>query len=97
MSEISTSIGCSIRSFRKNRKMTLVELAKLINKSKATVSKYEKGEIVIDIETLYDIASALGLHIHQLLYYRPKPVNQTQALPIPAFFDDLAPLLCLHL
>lgn len=89
MSEISTSIGCSIRSFRKNKKMTLVALADKINKSKATVSKYEKGEIVIDIETLYDIARALEVHIHQLLYYRPKSVNQHQALPIPAFFDGL--------
>lgn len=90
MTEISTSIGCTIRSFRKKKKMTIVELASKINKSKSTISKYEKGEIVIDIETLYDIANALETHIHQLLYYTQKLVNPDHQVPIPAFFNNMA-------
>ena len=41
MSEVSIEIGNRIRYFRKSRKMTLEELAELICKSKATMSKYE--------------------------------------------------------
>ena len=43
MSEISLEIGKRIRYFRQNRRMTLDELASAIYKSKATISKYEKG------------------------------------------------------
>lgn len=49
MSEVSIEIGNRIRNFRKKRSITIEELARLINKSRATVSKYEKGEIVLDI------------------------------------------------
>ena len=46
MSKISIEIG---NKFRQNRKMTLNELAPAIHKSRATLSKYERGEISIDI------------------------------------------------
>ena len=50
------------------RRMTLEELASRIYKSKATLSKYEKGQIVVDIETLYSIAEALEIRVEHLLY-----------------------------
>ncbi|MBQ6972851.1 MAG: helix-turn-helix domain-containing protein [Synergistaceae bacterium] len=49
MSEISEETGRRIHDFRKRRSMTLQEMAGLIHKSKSTVSKYESGEIAIDI------------------------------------------------
>ena len=54
MSKISIEIGNKIRQFRQSRKMTLDELAPAIHKSRATLSKYERGEISIDIDTLYE-------------------------------------------
>jgi len=69
--------------------MTLEELAVAVNKSKATLSKYEKGQIVLDIETLYDIAGVLRVHVDQLL------VNSKQESEIvyeevnPSFFRGL--------
>ena len=59
MSELSMEIGKRIRYFRTGKNMTLEELATAVCKSKATLSKYEKGDIVIDIETMYEIADAL--------------------------------------
>ena len=59
MSEISAQIGSQIRTLRKKRKMTLDDLSGIIHKSRSTISKYEKGEIAIDIETLYEIADAI--------------------------------------
>ncbi|MDF2617339.1 MAG: transcriptional regulator [Sedimentibacter sp.] len=90
MSEISTEIGNKIRNFRKKRKMTIEELSKMINKSKATVSKYEKGEIVIDIETLYDISTALQVHVEQLLYCKTERTKITVPGKNPAFFSGLS-------
>lgn len=57
MSKISIEIGNKIRQFRQSRKMTLDELALAIHKSCATLSKYERGEISIDIDTLYELMS----------------------------------------
>jgi DNA-binding XRE family transcriptional regulator len=55
---------------RKTRKLTLAQLSQIIRKSQSTISKYETGEIVVDIETLYDIADALHIHAEQLLCCR---------------------------
>ena len=57
MSKISIETGNKIRQFRQSRKMTLDELALAIHKSRATLSKYERGEISIDIDTLYELAN----------------------------------------
>lgn len=90
MSEISIKIGKRIRNFRKKRNMTIEQLSKLINKCKATVSKYEKGEIVIDIVTLYDIAAALQVHVEQLLYCRTERTIISTKGKNPAFFSGLS-------
>ena len=90
MSEISFEIGKRIRNFRKKRNMTLEELSKLINKCKATVSKYEKGEITIDIDTLYNLADALQVHVEQLLYCRTDRTEIIVKDKNPAFFNGLS-------
>ncbi|SFG50901.1 helix-turn-helix domain-containing protein [Oribacterium sp. WCC10] len=89
MQEILNEIGEKIRLYRKKQRLTLDDLAKIICKSKATVSKYEKGEISIDISTLYDIASALEVNIEQLLYEKPVHNNEYSGSKIPHFFRDL--------
>ena len=90
MSQISIEIGAQIRLIRKKNKMTLSDLSKLINKNIATISKYEKGEIVIDIETLYEIAKALHVIPEQLLYYEPSYTQKTEINGIPRFFCSVS-------
>ena len=87
MSQISLEIGKQIRLLRKSNNMTLSDLSKLIHKNIATISKYEKGEIVIDIETLYEIASALDVFPEQLLYRHPTFMQETNISTIPSFFS----------
>ena len=89
MSEITMEIGRRIRGTRKKRNMTLEELAAEIHKSKAAVSKYERGEISIDIETLYEIADALHIHVEQLLYCRPAADSVNFQGNAPGFFAGL--------
>ena len=45
MNEINVYIGGQIRKYRKANGMTLQQLADVIHKSRATVCKYENGEI----------------------------------------------------
>ncbi len=67
MKKISKETGRKIRQYRQAKKLTLENMAALLHKSKSTVSKYETGEIVIDIEVLYEIASILHLPVSFLL------------------------------
>lgn len=69
MKGISIHVGRRIRLYRKTKNLTIETFASMIHKSKATVSKYENGDISIDIETLFVIAEALGVSINQLVDY----------------------------
>ncbi len=88
MSEITIEIGKRIRMFRKKRSLTLQQLSQLINKNLSTVSKYETGDISVDVETLYEIADALHVHIDQLIYLPAKQKIVTGLNPCPNFFKD---------
>ncbi len=66
MGSLSHIIGERIRTFRKEQGITLQELADKIYKSRATVSKYESGEIVLDVETLAAISAVLHVPLSQL-------------------------------
>ncbi|WP_312701524.1 helix-turn-helix transcriptional regulator [Sedimentibacter sp.] len=90
MSEINTHMGKQIRTFRKMRKLTLDELSDKLNKSKSTISKYERGEISVDIQTLYEIADALQIHVEQLLYYPKKRAVISPQNNSPAFFSGVS-------
>lgn len=63
-----------IKYYRKSRDMTLEELGNIISKTKATVSKYEKGEIIPDSKTILEICNALDISISQLF---PKKRSNT--------------------
>ncbi|WP_313529689.1 helix-turn-helix domain-containing protein [Anaerotignum sp.] len=69
MKEVSIHVGKRIRLYRKMKNLTIEAFAGMINKSKATVSKYENGDISIDIETLFSIADALDISVNQLVDY----------------------------
>ena len=63
MGSFSYHVGQRIKKYRKSRGYTIEQFSAMINKSKATLSKYENGTITIDIETLYDIAQALNIDL----------------------------------
>ena len=89
MENINKYMGARIRSFRKLRKMTLQQLADVIAKSRATVSKYETGEIALDVQTLYDISTALDVPMGKLADYRPAP-EEASIAPAPSW-DGASP------
>ena len=60
----------------------------MINKSKATLSKYENGAITIDIETLYEIAQALDIELKCFIDYQPPMFRSEPALPKNNYFNQ---------
>lgn len=80
-------LGQNIRIFRKMCGLTQNQLALSIHKSLACISKYEKGDIAIDIFTLQKIAARFQLPIGQLLPQDPPPGEKPDWEPqIPPFF-----------
>lgn len=67
MNNICCHVGSQIRFFRKLRGFTLKDFAAQLNKSVSTISKYESGDISIDVITLSEVAAALEVTIEQLL------------------------------
>ena len=88
MTPINQHTGARIRSCRKARGMTLQQLADRIHKSRASVSKYETGEITLDIETLFEISTALDIDLNQLTDYRPP---RPQSVPLPRNLSGQSP------
>lgn len=66
MSNINIHVGKMIRKYRKAANMTLQQLADAIHKSRATICKYENGDISMDIETLYEVSQVLQVSVPQL-------------------------------
>lgn len=90
MENINQYIGSKIRNYRKMKKMTIQQLADVIHKSRATVSKYETGEITLDVSTLWDIATALDVDFSQLTDYQSVQESNSTASD-PSLYDGEGP------
>lgn len=87
--DYNKEVGKLIKSYRKLKKLTLEDLAKKIYKSKSTLSKYENGQIQIDIDSLYIIAQALDIRVDKLLYIDNQVLISDDTKNVPKFFKDL--------
>lgn len=58
--------GERLKEFRKAKGYSLENIANALNKTSATVSRYESGEILPDIETLSLICDELGIEEYEL-------------------------------
>ena len=67
MSKDNEKIGANIKKFRKEQRYTQKELGKLIGKTESSIQKYESGATEAPRSVLESIASALGLHLLDLL------------------------------
>ena len=88
MSSFSYFVGQRIKKYRKSRGYTIEEFSAIINKSKATLSKYENGAITIDIETLYDISKALDIDLKHFVDYQPPVFHSNTQFPKNAYFNQ---------
>lgn len=76
----SAKVGVKIRFYRKQKGISLDQLASCIHKTKGTLSKYENGQIAVDVDTLYDIAEALDV---ELFHFMDMPIRKSSSEHIP--------------
>lgn len=88
MEQVNLYVGAQIRRYRKNRQMTLQQLADRIHKSRASVSKYETGEVSLDIVTLTEIARVLEVQPGQLV---DLPVQEEEGARLPSANSGISP------
>ena len=77
------NFGTLLKEYRKSRNLTLEELGKKIGKTKATISKYEKTEIIPDTITLLEICNALNISLSQLFPIDNRINSNNNALSNP--------------
>jgi len=88
MSSFCYHVGQRIKKYRKSRGYTIEQFSSMINKSKATLSKYENGTITIDIETLYDISKSLDIDLKYFIDYQPPVFHTEPVLPKNFYFNQ---------
>ncbi|PYE45690.1 helix-turn-helix transcriptional regulator [Paenibacillus barcinonensis] len=88
MNNINQEVGKKIKNFRKWRGLTVQQLADQIFKSKGTLSKYESGDITLDLVTLHQIADALNIQVEQLLYKEPRHASPLMNTVQSSFFKN---------
>ena len=88
MSSFSYFVGQRIKKYRKSRGYTIEQFSAMINKSKATLSKYENGAITIDIETLYEISQVLDIDLKCFIDYQPPMFRTEPVLPKNSYFNQ---------
>lgn len=72
------NIGESLKRYRKLNHYSLENVGNKICKTKATVSKYEKGEIIPDLLTILELCNVFNIDISSLLR---KASNNASLLP----------------
>lgn len=61
------TLGDNIKKYRKENKLTQMELATLTNKSKSTIEKYESNKVTPSLKILDKIAQALDVTRDELM------------------------------
>lgn len=74
MENLKKVVGENLIELRKSKKLTQFELANLFNYSDKSVSKWENGETLPDLETLNELARFYGVTLDYLTH----PVDQNK-------------------
>lgn len=75
--ELKNRIAERLVLYRKQNKMTQLDLANKLNYSDKAVSKWERGENIPDIYVLNQIADLFGLTVNDFVCDNPKKVSPT--------------------
>lgn len=63
MEDVKKIVSQNIARLRKENALTQAELAKRINYSDKAISRWEKGEVVPDLETIYALSETFGVPV----------------------------------
>ncbi len=88
MEQIRRNIGIQLKKIRHHRGMSLDDIAKLTDVSKAQLAQMEKGESNPTVSTIWKIADGLKISFSSLLQPPKSIVNKISSSEIPFLTED---------
>ena len=85
-------VGQRIRKIRRSKRMTMKELAEKTDLHESTISRYEKGEIAMEIGKLKEIAKALDVDASYLCGWTTTDTEQIQRI-IKRWIENVGELI----
>ncbi len=83
------ALGKRLKSIRESKKWTQAKLAEQLGCEPITISRYERGQSAMGVDTLGEIATALGCSITSFFSDTPEPIA-----PKEPSRDELRHYLC---
>lgn len=71
--------GENLKKARKNKGLSLDNLGKIINKNPTTIGRYEKGEVIPNVQDISLLCSELGINEYELFNPPSKIINKDKS------------------
>ena len=84
-------IGTQIKTFRKSAGFTQDELAKRLNTTKQTISRYEKGDRKANQDMLFELCDIFGVSIDDFFPSQNESTQTSTTSKIQSIYDELEP------
>ena len=68
--------GQNLRKYRKMRELSQENIAMLLGKTKATISKYENGDLIMTADDIAKVCDELGIYSSDLFEQEYKNINK---------------------
>ena len=81
-------VGNRLRQYRRLRGYSLIEFSAMLHRSKSAISKYERGEVSIDLRTLNEMARLLDIPLSALLLDEQEAGQVSSLFHLPTSEED---------
>jgi len=89
--DLKKYIGNQIKTFRKSAGFTQDELAKRLNTTKQTISRYEKGDRKANQDMLFELCDIFGVSIDDFFPSQNEALQSPIVSTIQTIYDELKP------
>ena len=89
--DLKKYIGNQIKTFRKSAGFTQDGLAKRLNTTKQTISRYEKGDRKANQDMLFELCDIFGVSIDDFFPSQNEALQSPTASSIQTIYDELKP------
>lgn len=89
--DLKKYIGTQIKTFRKSAGFTQDELAKRLNTTKQTISRYEKGDRKANQDMLFELCDIFGVSIDDFFPSQNESTQLPATSQIQSIYDQLEP------
>ncbi len=89
--DLKKYIGTQIKMFRKSAGFTQDELAKRLNTTKQTISRYEKGDRKANQDMLFELCDIFGVSIDDFFPSQNESTQLPTSSQIQSIYDQLEP------